>query len=182
MNNNKGFTLMSKALRGNRSGFTLIELLLYIAIVSVVVFIISNLLFSVLQSRVKNQTVADVEQEGAFVMRMITQTVRNGTAINSPAIGASSASLSVNVTSAPLSPTIFDSSGGVIRITEGAGAPVNLTSSHVTVSALLFQNLSVAALPQGSIRISYTITHVNTVGRNEYSYSKTFTGTADLRQ
>lgn len=166
----------------NNRGFTLIELLLYIAIVSVVVFVIAGLITSVLQSRVKNQTVADVEQEGAYVMQLITQTVRNATAVNSPAIGASSASLSVNVTSAPSSPTVFDSSAGVLRITEGAGSPVSLTSSHVTVSSLLFKNLSVAALPQGSIRISFTITHVNTSGRNEFTYSKTFTGAADLRK
>lgn len=169
-------------MNNNNKGFTLIELLLYIAIVSVVVFVIAGLITSVLQSRVKNQTVADVEQEGAYVMQLITQTVRNATAVNSPAIGASSASLSVNVTSAPSSPTVFDSSAGVLRITEGAGSPVSLTSSHVTVSSLLFKNLSVAALPQGSIRISFTITHVNTSGRNEFTYSKTFTGAADLRK
>src|SRR3989344_6870993 len=100
--------------KGN--GFTLIELLLYIAVASIIVFTTASMLRFTLESRVKNQTIAEVEQEGTQVIQLITQTVRNGTAINSPTIGGSGASLSVNVATGANSPTVFDLSSGAIRI------------------------------------------------------------------
>lgn len=157
-----------------QKGFTLIELLLYIAIASIIVFTTAYLLQFTLQSRVKNQTIAEIEQQGTQVMQLITQTVRNATAINSPAIGVNAASLSVDT-------TVFDLSGGSIRIKEGASAAINLTSSKVTVSSLNFQNLSRAGTPN-TVRVSFIITYANPSGRNEYSFTKTFYGSAGLRK
>ncbi|OGE33190.1 hypothetical protein A3C59_03680 [Candidatus Daviesbacteria bacterium RIFCSPHIGHO2_02_FULL_36_13] len=164
--------------KGN--GFTLIELLLYIAVASIIVFTTASMLRFTLESRVKNQTIAEVEQEGAQVMALITQTVRNGTLINSPTIGNSAASLSLVVTDGASSPTVFDLSSGAVRIKEGAGATINLTSSRITVSNLNFQNLSMTDTPN-IIRVSFTVTYTNSSGRNEYDFAKTFYGSADLR-
>lgn len=161
-------------------GFTLIELLLYISIAAIIVFTIASLLRFTLESRVKNQTIAEIEQQGLQVMQLITQTVRNATIINSPTIGNSVASLSLAVVDGANSPTVFDLSSGVIRIKEGTGATVNLTSSKVTVSSLSFQNLSRVGTPN-IIRVSFTITYTNSSGRNEYDFTKTFYGSADLR-
>lgn len=157
-----------------QKGFTLIELLLYIAIASIIVFTTAALLQFTLQSKVKNQTIAEVEQQGTQVMQIITQTVRNATAINSPTIGNSAASLSVDT-------TVFDLSGGSIRIKEGAGVAVNLTSSKVTASSLNFQNLSRAGTPN-TIRVSFTLTYTNPSGRNEYSFTQNFYGSSGLRK
>lgn len=165
----------------SRSGFTLIELLLYMAISGVILLIISLFLQTLLESRIKNQTIAEVEQQGLQVMQLITQTVRNADTINSPVTGASAATFSINTYTAGNNPTVFDLSSGVIRIKEGAGAVVSLTNSRITVSALNFQNLSRASTP-GTIRISFTLTHNNPAGRNEYNFSKTFYGSASLRQ
>ena len=161
-------------MKNYQKGFTLIELLLYIAIASIIVFTTASLLRFTLESRVKNQTIAEVEQEGAQVMQLITQTVRNATAISSPTIGASGASLSVDT-------TVFDLSGGAIRIKEGAGAAVNLTSSKITVSSLNFQNLSRVSTPNIA-RVSFTVTYTNSSGRNEYDFTKSFYGSAGLRK
>ena len=171
---------MSKITK-SQQGFTLIELLLYIAISSVILLVISVFLSTLLESRVKNQTIAEVEQQGVQVMQMITQTLRNADIINSPATGASASSLSVNTYTAGNNSTIFDLSGGVIRIKESAGAVVSLNNARVTASALTFQNLSRASTP-GTVRISFTLTSVNSSGRNEYNFTKTFTGSATLRQ
>ena len=165
----------------NKSGFTLIELLLYVSISAMMLLVISVFLSSLLQSRIKNQTIAEVEQQGFQVMQMITQTARNAEAITSPAQGASASSLTLDVIAAANDPTIFDAASGVIRITEGVGSAISLTNSRVTTSVLTFQNLSRASTP-GTIRIQFTLTHVNPEGRNEYSFSKTFIGSATLRQ
>lgn len=167
-------------MKKDQSGFTLIELLLYVSIVGAVIFSVSGLLSLLMQSRVKNQSVAEVEQQGIEVMQLVTQTVRNATAVNSPAIGTSATSLSINVPVSANSPTIFDLSGGVLRITEGTGSPIALTNSRVTASGLSFFNLSRAGT-KGIIRTQFTLTHINPLGRNEYDYNKAFYGTASLR-
>lgn len=165
----------------SKSGFTLVELLLYVSIASIMLLITSLFLATLLQSRIKNQTIAEVEQQGLQVMQLMTQTVRNADTINSPGSGASAATLSVNTISAGNNPTVFDFASGVIRIKEGAAAVVPLTNSHLTASSLSFSNLSRASTP-GTIRIQFILTSVNPTGRNEYSFTKTFIGSATLRQ
>lgn len=164
----------------NNRGFTLIELLLYISIASIIVFTTASLLRFTLESRVKNQTIAEVEQQGSQVMQLITQTIRLAKAINSPTLGNSASSLSLEVEDEASNPTVFDLSTGAIRIKEGIGIAVNLTSSKVSVSNLNFQNLSRANTPN-TIKVSFTITYINSSGRNEYDFTKTFYGSANLR-
>lgn len=162
-------------------GFTLIELLLYVSIVSILLLVTSFFLFAILQSRIKNQTIAEIEQQGLQVMQIITQTARNAEVITSPAQGTSTSSLTLDVITAAADPTIFDIAGGAIRIKEGTSSAVALTNLRVNASALTFYNLSRTNTP-GVIRIQFTLTHVNPEGRNEYSFTKTFTASAALRQ
>jgi Tfp pilus assembly protein PilW len=163
-----------------KPGFTLVELLLYVGISSAILLATSIFLSVLLESRVKNQTISEVEQQGVQVMQLITQTVRNADLINIPTIGASGASLSVNNSLASTTPTVFDLSGGVIRIKEGANVVINLTNSKVTVSNLSFFNLSRTSTP-GVVKIIFTLSSVNPSGRNEYSFSKTFVGSAAIK-
>ncbi len=165
----------------SKKGFTLVELLLYVGTASILLLATSLFFFVLLQSRVKNQTIAEVEQQGLQVMQSITQTVRNAEAITVPSAGSSTSSLTLDVVTAASDPTVLHESSGVIRITEGIGSPVALTNSRVTASGLTFQNLSRTGTP-GTIRIQFTLTQVNPEGRNEYSFTRTFTGSATLRQ
>lgn len=162
-------------------GFTLIELLLYIAIASVILLTTAGFLATLLSARVKHQTIAEVEGQGRVAMELILQTIRTAELITLPATSTSASSLVLNVVSGGLDPTIFDSSGGIIRSTEGAGASVALTNTRVSATNLMFLNLSRAGTP-GAVRVSFTLSLVNSSGRNEYEYSKTFYGSASLRQ
>lgn len=164
-----------------KNGFTLIELLLYVAIVSVLVFTIAALFMLIFQTRVKNQTVASVEAEGDLAIGVITQTIRNASTVTVPAVGSSGASLTLTVSDGTKSPTVFDLSGGRIRITEGAGTAVNLTSSRVNVTLLNFQNLSRSSTPN-TVRVTFTADYINSSGRNEYSFTQNFYGSGSLRR
>ena len=164
----------------DRPGFTAIELILYIAISSVMLSVISIFLATVLESRVKNQTIAEVEQTAAQVLHLISQTTRNALSINSPAPGLSAPSLSLKVINPAKDPTVFDLSLGTVRITEGVSPPVVLTNSRMIASALNFDNLSRSSTP-GTIRFQFTLTHQNPEGRNEQDFSKNFYGSASLR-
>lgn len=167
--------------RSVTSGFTLIELLLSLGIMGVILFASSLLLATLLEARVKNQTMAEVEGEGLRVMNIITQSIRNAEMLNTPLIGTSAATLSVQTISGVNNPTVFSVAGGVVLIQEGSTAAIPLTNGRVIVSSLRFQNLAESGTP-GSVRIEMTLSAVNVSGRNEYSFTKNFTGAASLRQ
>jgi Tfp pilus assembly protein PilW len=143
-----------------QKGFTLIELLLYITLASAILFVTSIFAISLLEARVRNQTVATVDQEGNQTMAIITQTLRNATAINSPTIGTNADVLSLNTGVAGKDPTVFDLSNGVIRMTEGANSPVALTSNLVIISNLNFRNLSRPNTP-GNVDVTFNVDHIH---------------------
>lgn len=163
-----------------KRGFTLIEILLSVGMTASVIMVVSQLYSVLLSSRVKNRTVSEVDGQSAFVMEQLLQTVRSSIGVSSPLPGSSGASLTLIMTDPSKSPTIYDLSAGILRITEGSAAAVALTNSRVTVSALLFRNLS-ATGSAGTVRTQFTASHVNISGRNEYDYVKTVTGSATLR-
>jgi type II secretory pathway pseudopilin PulG len=140
-------------------GFTLIELLLYVSIVGAIIFSVAGFLSLAMQARIKNQTIAEVEQQGIAAMQQITQTGRNAADTNFS--------------------TVFDLSGGAIRVNPGDG-PIALTNSRVTASSLSFTNLSRPGT-DGTVRVQFTLTYVNSSGRNEYDYSKTFYDSVTIR-
>ncbi|MEW6617313.1 MAG: prepilin-type N-terminal cleavage/methylation domain-containing protein [Patescibacteria group bacterium] len=176
INPKKFFSTNSK----NNRGFTLVELLLYVGLSAVLVVAVSVFLSMLLGSRIKNQAIGEVEQQGLQVMQIITQTIRNADLINSPSIGTNAPSLSLNTTVPSNNPTIFDLSGGAIRLTEGAGAAVSLTNSRITASNLTFQNLSRPSTP-GTLRIQFTLSYKNPNNVNEYDFQKTFIASGTLR-
>ena len=170
--------------KNKNKGFTLIELLLYISISGIILFSISTFLYIILQSQVKNQVIANVEQEGEQVMEIITQSIRNAEGINSPTPGTNSICLNLDVIYFAYDPTIFYIDTSSIVVDEGGGpvgGEILITSSKIVASNLDFQNLSRSDTP-GTVRIQFTLTHVNTENRNEYDYSKTFYGSASLRK
>jgi len=174
---------MSNATAHSQRGYTLIELLLYVSIVGVLLGAVSVFFGTSTEARVKNQSIAEVDQQGEATMEYILQTIRNADSITSPATGGTGASLTVTVPTGSLSPTIFDLSGATpnaLRVKEGLAAAIPLTSSKVTVTDLTVKNLSRASTP-GVVQVSLTLSRVNNLNRNAYDYQKTFIGTAALR-
>lgn len=162
-------------------GFTLLELLLYVGVIAFMLLAMSVLLSLSIQSRVKQQAIAEVEQQGAAMVSTISQVIRNASDVTSPLAGATSTSLSVTVSTASASPTAFDVSSAVLRMTEGSAAPVALHNARVSVSNVVFQNVSRAST-SGIVRMSFTVSATSTSGRSEYQFSKTFYASAALHQ
>lgn len=166
-----------------KNGVTLIEILLYISLAAVILLSVTMFLSVLLQSRVKNQTIAEVEQQGAQVLQIFSQTARNSQGIILPEAGGSGPVVLLAVSDIEKTPTVFGLSdiGSTINISEGTDPPIPLTSSRVKASNLTFQNLSRADTP-GTIRIQFTLSHTNPSKRNEFEYKKTFYGSATIRK
>lgn len=170
------FNMFPKKLQG----FTLIELLLSLSIAAVILLAVSVFLSLLLQARIKSQAIAEVEEQGTHILSRVTQAVRNAQAIISPAPGGSSSALTLDMMQASQDPTVFNTSGGVILMNEAGSSFIPLVNSRISVSSAAFQNLSRPGTP-GTIRIKLILSHVNPEGRNEYSYTKTFYGSASVR-
>lgn len=163
-----------------RPGFTLVELLIYVAVFSVLVGGLATFVTSMQAARLRSQTVFEVQDQGENALRMMTQAVRNGTAITTPAVGANGATLSLTTPDGATSPTTFSLSNGVLQISEGAGGPIALTNNQVTISQLIVTNVSHPSTP-GVVQIQFTVTSVKPASPGGSLYAKTYYGSAAIR-
>lgn len=175
--------IMNQELRKKQQrsqGFTLIELIIYLSLVSV--FISGAVLFAwdIIYGRVKSQTQQEVNQNLRLASKRITYQIRNASEINF--LGGSI--LSLAAIDSFRDPTIFDLSAGRLRIGFGSSgpcpvaSPCNLTSNEVTVSNLVFTDLSSGS---NSKNIQFTITIASTADRSEWQKSQTYTTSVELR-
>jgi type II secretory pathway pseudopilin PulG len=164
----------------NQSGFTLLELLLYVSIIGTLLGALALFFGMTAEVRLRNQAVSEVTQQGQAAMETIASSVRNATAITTPATGASGSTLTVTVPTASLSPTIVASDGTTLTIKEGSGTAIALTNSKVRVTTISIKNLSRSA-SKGTVQISFTLARVNPSNRPELDYNRTFTTTIGLR-
>ncbi len=160
-----------------QKAISLVETIVYVAIFSIIIIGLAQFSTTLSSTRLNMQGVLEVNDQGSQAIKLITQTLRNGSSINSPTIGNSGSSLSL-VTNVPAtSPTVFSLSSGVLYMAEGVGSPVALTNNKVIVSNLIFSNFSRASTPN-IIRVSFTISSVST--RDPYSVN--FDGSGALRK
>jgi Tfp pilus assembly protein PilW len=160
-------------------GFSLIELVLYVGISSMLLMGLLALTSAVLESRIKDTTIAEVEQQGAQLTRIMTDSIHNATWVSLPGQGDMAAALALSTISSTTSPTVFDLFSGVVRITEGTNTPIALTSSRVAVSGLKFWSTSAPNTPN-TVRFQFLLSNAAGSSRSEYSYQKTFAGSAAL--
>lgn len=159
----------------------MLEFLLYIAISAVLLLVCTDIVFSLLRSKAKLQSVHEVSQNGRDVMERMLLAVRNANAVTRPADGTTSTNLVLQMPFTSASPTIFAIQNNVITLQEGTGASTTLMASSVTVPSLIFQNLGTATTSD-SIRIFLTVSSTNPNNVQEFSFGQSFTGSASVRK
>lgn len=193
---------MTKQRAQLQKGFTLVELLLYLSLTAIILTASSVFIQFVLEARIKNQVIREVDSNGQLAMEYIARTIANAETIEISSRSAAMAVMtavgleattvtpaaqfdsteSITLTNFPptVSPVTFSLSEGVLQVQEGDDKPVALTNNKVSVGKLNFQNLSIRGTP-GIIKISFVVSYVNQTGRSEYSFSRSFTTSAALR-
>lgn len=159
-----------------QKGISLVETIVYVGIFSLFVIGLAQFTATLSTTRLHTQGVLEVNDQGSQAIKLITQTLRNASSVNSPNVGSSASTLNLTLDSVPGN-TIFYENGGVLYINEGPGSPIELTNNKVVVSNLTFSNLSRAGTPN-IIKISFTLT--STDARDPYSV--TFDGSGALRK
>ena len=120
-------------------------------------------LFAVAMLRTTEQTDYQVEisDNTRFLIQKMQRIIQGATAINSPAVGGTSSSLSVNTASTSANPLIIDLSNGVVRLKMASGTPLPLTNSFVTVSSLSFKNYDYGTSTKNTIRFRAKVISVD---------------------
>lgn len=164
-----------------KNGFTLLELMMAVALYGMIVLGVSMLFSLLMNGRIKQQAMAEVESTGAFLLSSITQTIRNAEGITSPLPSATDSRLVLDVLPGTLDPTVFEELNNTLIIQEGQNSSIILTTPSVMVSHLTFENLS-RSETSGTVRISFFLTYTNPAGTQPYTYVKSFSTSASLRQ
>lgn len=160
----------------DNQGFTLVELLLYVFVASGILLSVVALVALLIQSRVKNQTISLVEQQGAQIIQLVTQEINNAKTITSPTVGNTANILQfqdINNQSQQVSlvsSTLFFNKNNKNYF---------LNPTTIQVSNLEVKNLGVAG--HDSVKIKFDLNYKNLSGLNHYSYSQTFYATANIR-
>lgn len=162
-----------------KKAFTLIEVLLYVSLTSIILITISAFLGTILSTRARNQAISEVDQQATQLMQTITNTIKDAATVNTPTAGNTGSSLSLGFTEGSLDPTVIDVDSEVIRIQEGAGSPIDLSSNKIVVDELEFTNLSSGGVE--SVRVEFTLSFYNPGNRQEFNVTQTYYGTATLR-
>ena len=133
------------------AGVTLIELLLYMGLVSIIMGVLYESFALVGERKIVEVVYDEIYVNAEYIHRDIQYTIKNATSVTAPAVGASSATLSLNSGTTMYS---VDGSGILQKTDDGNTAP--LTTSDVFVESLTFT----AVGPSGespSVVVVYTI-------------------------
>lgn len=133
-------------------GFTLIEFQLYLFLLVTMLALLSGIGISVLESRSKAQTLDDMNYNAQILFEKIKTTVARAESVTGPAVGETNTSLSLEMSDPNKNPTVFEIIDGRVRVTEGLGEPVTLSTESIVVTTLLFTNTTVPA-SSGGVRI-----------------------------
>ncbi len=162
-------------------GFTLIEVLLYMGISTTILLAGATLFTYGNTARAKAMTIEEIDKQGDYVARKITQMVRNGYAVDWPLYQETGTFLAVSSYTQASDPSYVRLSSGRLTLQEGpTAAAIDLTTSDVAVSAFSATTTSSLGSP-GSVRVSFTMDY-NGGPQAPYKYQKTFTFSASVRQ
>lgn len=163
-----------------KSGVTLIEFLIYFGILSILIMVTGSVFFNIMYGKTKLETIHEVNQNARIITEQIVESVRNAQSITAPVAGATGNSLTLVMSDLSQNPTVFDLSGGAVRIKKGSGPAISLNATETIVTNLSFVNVTYPSTP-GAIRMTLTITDSNSTTKKEYNHSATFYTTATIR-
>lgn len=161
-------------LKPMRKAFTIIELLIYMGLVSVLLVVIGQILYSSLEAQLDSQSVSAAHQDGLYLLSRLGYDIRRATDLTSPATaGQDAASFTLNFGGQS---SVYDLTDSRLNVTVG-GVTSQLSSFDTRVTAFSVTRLS---NPGGrpSLAVNFTLESViNPLSQNSEirSYSAVYT-------
>ena len=160
-----------------KKGFSIIEFLIYIAILAIAIAAMGLILSNVFRVGVRTDVVQEVSYNGRFAMQRIGQAVRESSGIKTEGNR-----LELSFKESAKKPTVFYvSEEGKLKITEGNGGGIELTTSRVVVDKLVFKKVSDDSVRVNSVRVEMNISFNNPQNLPEYEFKSFFTSSFTLK-
>lgn len=156
--------------------YTLVEVMLYLALLGAMLGVLAGFVTIIGQTKSRVNVAFQVDSEGVQISQLINTELEQLDSISSPSQGNSASSISY--TDDTVSKQLNLNSGDLV-FQEDVNS-YTLNSSNVSISNLTFENLSTESV-HNTLRYEFTIEYINTDGRIESNYSKTFYGTKTIR-
>lgn len=133
-------------------GFTLIELMLYMGLLGIFLFVMTDLFVSTLDVRSESTSYYVVTSDAEYLQKKLSYEVRRSDAITAPTVATSSATLNLSIGGVA---TTYSLSNGNLMLTQ-SGQSHQLNSNGTSIT-----NFSVLRIGSGSatdtLQISYTL-------------------------
>lgn len=166
-----------KKILHSRRGTTLVELMIFMVILGMVVMITLPLLFSAVENRLLQTTIAIVEQNGAQILGNVSQRIRAGEKILSPAAGQTGSLLVLQTASGTTNPTIIGLNSGALIIIEHLTRD-KVSTEQVAITRLVVRNTSTSSTRQ-SLSLSFTVSRTIRL-QMPHTYARSFETTVAL--
>ena len=164
----------------NKKGFTLIEFLIYIALISVILVALTTFSLRLAKARAKTQVIGEVEYAARQIQSYINDAMRHAEGINTgtSTFNADPGTLSLNMVSVGIDPTVFslDTDDGVFQISEAGGGAVSITTDAVSITNLVFEDLT-SSEDVGIIHVEFTVQANNNTGGPTFDYAQSYQST-----
>jgi len=146
---------MTYLLKKNSSqGFTIIELLVYMGILSILLFILTDIFVATLNVKSESESQAAVHQDGRYILAKLMYDINQASSVSSPSYSTYSDSLTIVINN---SVKTYNSLGDKLYITEDLTESNLLNSIDTQISDLKFTNLGNNP-GKSTIQISFTLT------------------------
>ncbi len=146
-------------LKNTSGGVTLVEVLLYSALLAVLSVALINCLLVMLRSYTETRVNDDLLESAQVSLERISREVRSGTGADTATsvFGTSPGILKINTTDSggTAKTEQFDVSSGALRFTDNGTLSGNITGAHVSVTSLIFRNITTTA--GSAVRIELTL-------------------------
>ena len=173
---------MRRHLRTTR-GTALLESIIYIGVLAFVLLAAAGFAQTIAAGQVKTIAYEEAVRNAQFALARVALEIREAHDVNVGAstFGSSPGVLSLATSSGATNPTVFDVSGGQLRVKLGAGAAEPLTSTKVTVQEFQVDNLSVSGKTK-VIRAHLRVIHQNASSPIDFKADVSMDTTARLNR
>lgn len=127
-----------KSSKKPQNGFTIVEMMLYMALMTILLVILTEIFTSIISVRLNADANSAVDQDTRFILARLNYDIQRSSAVSTPAsLGQTSGSLALTISGSTYT---YSLSNGVLSLTTPSGAS-QLTSSETSISQLSFQKI-----------------------------------------
>lgn len=158
--------------RLSQRGTSLIEVILYIALFSIIIIVVVDLLITSGSLKTESESQSGLQSDAALISSRLTYEIRNADTITTPSgIGETTTSLVLTNATETHTFNLLGSNLSYQKLVGTTTTTANLNTSLTNVSNLSFQNLGNSGGRQ-SLKLNFTLTEVKPTQQG--SLSKTY--------